>query len=421
MIRDFSLIFLFSGTIESGGICIKEIRCPNCQTVIPIDDSLYIEILKQVRDEQFEQEKQKLEKLDQEKRKAELSLMEKEYQAKLEKLNSQAELEKSSLIQKQQSQLQEKEQEIERLKSQKTIELAKAELSFKEKLQDLENQKNQIEAQKHELLLNMNQKLKDKDEMIEYYKDLKVRLSTKMLGETLEKHCENQFNQLRATGFQNAYFEKDNDASSGSKGDYIFRELDEQGNELVSIMFEMKNEADKTATKKTNESFFKELDKDRKEKKCEYAILVSLLEPDSELYNSGIVDVSYRYEKMYVIRPQFFIPMITILRNAALKNADLKKELMESRMQNIDVTHFEEKMMDFKEGFTKNVELASRKFQGAIDEIDKTISHLQKVRENLAASDRQLHLANKKVDNLSIRSLTYKNETMTKLFKENKK
>ncbi|WP_296242342.1 DUF2130 domain-containing protein [uncultured Faecalicoccus sp.] len=400
---------------------MKEIRCPNCQTVIPIDDSLYIEILKQVRDEQFEQEKQKLEKLDQEKRKAELSLMEKEYQAKLEKLNSQAELEKSSLIQKQQSQLQEKEQEIERLKSQKTIELAKAELSFKEKLQDLENQKNQIEAQKHELLLNMNQKLKDKDEMIEYYKDLKVRLSTKMLGETLEKHCENQFNQLRATGFQNAYFEKDNDASSGSKGDYIFRELDEQGNELVSIMFEMKNEADKTATKKTNESFFKELDKDRKEKKCEYAILVSLLEPDSELYNSGIVDVSYRYEKMYVIRPQFFIPMITILRNAALKNADLKKELMESRMQNIDVTHFEEKMMDFKEGFTKNVELASRKFQGAIDEIDKTISHLQKVRENLAASDRQLHLANKKVDNLSIRSLTYKNETMTKLFKENKK
>ena len=400
---------------------MKEIRCPNCQTVIPIDDSLYIEILKQVRDEQFEQEKQKLEKLDQEKRRAELSLMEKEYQAKLEKLNSQAELEKSSLIQKQQSQLQEKEQEIERLKSQKTIELAKAELSFKEKLQDLENQKNQIEAQKHELLLNMNQKLKDKDEMIEYYKDLKVRLSTKMLGETLEKHCENQFNQLRATGFQNAYFEKDNDASSGSKGDYIFRELDEQGNELVSIMFEMKNEADKTATKKTNESFFKELDKDRKEKKCEYAILVSLLEPDSELYNSGIVDVSYRYEKMYVIRPQFFIPMITILRNAALKNADLKKELMESRMQNIDVTHFEEKMMDFKEGFTKNVELASRKFQGAIDEIDKTISHLQKVRENLAASDRQLHLANKKVDNLSIRSLTYKNETMTKLFKENKK
>lgn len=400
---------------------MKEIRCPNCQTVIPIDDSLYIEILKQVRDEQFEQEKQKLEKLDQEKRKAELSLMEKEYQAKLEKLNSQAEREKSSLIQKQQSQLQEKEQEIERLKSQKTIELAKAELSFKEKLQDLENQKNQIEAQKHELLLNMNQKLKDKDEMIEYYKDLKVRLSTKMLGETLEKHCENQFNQLRATGFQNAYFEKDNDASSGSKGDYIFRELDEQGNELVSIMFEMKNEADKTATKKTNESFFKELDKDRKEKKCEYAILVSLLEPDSELYNSGIVDVSYRYEKMYVIRPQFFIPMITILRNAALKNAELKKELMESRMQNIDVTHFEEKMTDFKEGFTKNVELASRKFQGAIDEIDKTISHLQKVRENLVASDRQLHLANKKVDNLSIRSLTYKNETMTKLFKENKK
>lgn len=400
---------------------MKEIRCPNCQTIIPIDDSLYIEILKQVRDEQFELEKEKLEKLDQEKRKAQLSLMEKEYQTRLEKLSSQAEFEKLTLIQKQQSLLQKKEQEIEQLKSQRAIDLAKAELAFKEKVQDLENQKNQIETQKQELLLNMNQKLKDKDEMIEYYKDLKLRLSTKMLGETLEKHCENQFNQLRATGFKNSYFEKDNDASSGSKGDYIFRELDEEGNELVSIMFEMKNEADQTTTKKTNESFFKELDKDRREKKCEYAILVSLLEPESELYNGGIVDVSYRYEKMYVIRPQFFIPMITILRNAALKNAQLKKELIEIRQQNIDVTHFEEKMMDFKDGFTKNVELASRKFQGAIDEIDKTISHLQKVRENLVASDRQLHLANKKVDNLSIRSLTYKNETMTKLFKKNKK
>lgn len=400
---------------------MKEIRCPNCQTIIPIDDSLYIEILKQVRDEQFELEKEKLEKLDQEKRKAQLSLMEKEYQTKLEKLSSQAEFEKLTLVQKQQSLLQKKEQEIEQLKSQRAIDLAKAELAFKEKIQDLENQKNQIETQKQELLLNMNQKLKDKDEMIEYYKDLKLRLSTKMLGETLEKHCENQFNQLRATGFKNSYFEKDNDASSGSKGVYIFRELDEEGNELVSIMFEMKNEADQTTTKKTNESFFKELDKDRREKKCEYAILVSLLEPESELYNGGIVDVSYRYEKMYVIRPQFFIPMITILRNAALKNAQLKKELIEIRQQNIDVTHFEEKMMDFKDGFTKNVELASRKFQGAIDEIDKTISHLQKVRENLVASDRQLHLANKKVDNLSIRSLTYKNETMTKLFKKNKK
>ena len=400
---------------------MKEIRCPNCQTIIPIDDSLYIEILKQVRDEQFELEKEKLEKLDQEKRKAQLSLMEKEYQTKLEKLSSQAEFEKLTLVQKQQSLLQKKEQEIEQLKSQRSIDLAKAELTFKEKIQDLENQKNQIETQKQELLLNMNQKLKDKDEMIEYYKDLKLRLSTKMLGENLEKHCENQFNQLRATGFKNSYFEKDNDASSGSKGDYIFRELDEEGNELVSIMFEMKNEADQTTTKKTNESFFKELDKDRREKKCEYAILVSLLEPESELYNGGIVDVSYRYEKMYVIRPQFFIPMITILRNAALKNAQLKKELIEIRQQNIDVTHFEEKMMDFKDGFTKNVELASRKFQGAIDEIDKTISHLQKVRENLVASDRQLHLANKKVDNLSIRSLTYKNETMTKLFKKNKK
>ena len=281
-------------------------------------------------------------------------------------------------------------------------------------------------AAAHELELAQAKKtteelIRYKDQEIERLRDMKARLSTKMVGESLEQHCETEFNRLRMTAFPNAYFEKDNDASEGTKGDFIFRECDEMGNEIVSIMFEMKNEADQTTTKKTNESFFKELDKDRREKKCEYAILVSLLEPESELYNGGIVDVSYRYEKMYVIRPQFFIPMITILRNAALKNAQLKKELIEIRQQNIDVTHFEEKMMDFKDGFTKNVELASRKFQGAIDEIDKTISHLQKVRENLVASDRQLHLANKKVDNLSIRSLTYKNETMTKLFKKNKK
>ena len=256
--------------------------------------------------------------------------------------------------------------------------------------------------------------------MIEYYKDMKLRLSTKMLGETLEQHCEIQFNQLRATGFQNSYFEKDNDASQGSKGDYIFKEFDEDGNEIISIMFEMKNEADKTTTKKTNESFLKELDKDRNQKHCEYAVLVSLLEPESELYNSGIVDMSHRYDKMYVIRPQFFIPMITILRNAALKNVQIRKELEAIKEQNIDITHFEEKMMDFKEGFLKNVDVASRKFQSAVDEIDKTILHLQKVRENLLASDRQLHIANKKVDNLSIRSLTYKNPTMQKMFKEQK-
>ncbi|NMA16825.1 MAG: DUF2130 domain-containing protein, partial [Erysipelotrichia bacterium] len=262
--------------------------------------------------------------------------------------------------------------------------------------------------------------LKSKDDLIDYYKDLKVKLSTKLIGETLEQHCENEFNQIRSTAFKNAYFEKDNDIKSGSKGDYIFRDYDDDNNEIVSIMFEMKNEEDKTATKQKNEDFFAKLDKDRKAKNCEYAILVSLLEKDSELYNTGIVDVSYKYEKMYVIRPQFFIPMITLLRNAALNSMKYKRELAVIRNQNIDISNFENEMNEFKDKFSKNYELAARRFKTAIEEIDKTIVHLQKTKDALLSSENNLRLANNKAQDLSIKKLTRNNPTMQKMFDEQK-
>ena len=265
---------------------------------------------------------------------------------------------------------------------------------------------------------NTQELIRYKDEEIERLRDMKARLSTKMVGETLEQHCETQFNQLRATAFPHAYFEKDNDASDGTKGDFIFRERDDAGNEIVSIMFEMKNENDTTATKHKNEDFFKKLDSDRKKKGCEYAVLVTLLEPESELYNTGIVDVSYRYEKMYVIRPQFFIPMITLLRNAAMNALAYKQELELVRQQNIDVTEFEEKLLGFQEGFSRNYDLASRKFQTAIDEIDTTIKHLQKVKDNLISSENNLRLANDKAQGLTIRKLTRNNPTMKAAFAE---
>ena len=274
------------------------------------------------------------------------------------------------------------------------------------------------ELEKQSIKQKYEAELKFKDEEIERYKDFKARLSTKMVGESLEQHCEIEFNKLRATGFQNAYFEKDNDAKSGSKGDFIFREFSPDGVEFISIMFEMKNQNETTATKHKNEDFFKELDKDRREKNCEYAVLVSLLEEDSELYNSGIVDVSYRYEKMYVIRPQFFIPLITLLRNAALNSLQYKRELSVIRNQNIDITHFEEDMNDFKEKFGRNFRLASEKFQKAIDEIDKTIDHLQKTKEALLSSENNLRLANNKAEELSIKRLTKNNPTMQQKFEE---
>ena len=310
--------------------------------------------------------------------------------------------------------------EEERAKLARDLDAARFELSHEQEVRAAE--KRQIETA-HALEIEQARKsaqelIRYKDEEIERLRDMKARLSTKMVGETLEQHCETQFNQLRATAFPHAYFEKDNDASDGTKGDFIFRECDEAGNEIVSIMFEMKNENDTTATKHKNEDFFKKLDSDRKKKGCEYAVLVTLLEPESELYNTGIVDVSYRYEKMYVIRPQFFIPMITLLRNAAMNALAYKQELELVRQQNIDVTEFEEKLLGFQEGFNRNYDLASRKFQTAIDEIDATIKHLQKVKDNLISSENNLRLANDKAQGLSIRKLTWGNKTMKAKFDE---
>ena len=310
--------------------------------------------------------------------------------------------------------------EEERAKLSRDLDAARFELSREQEVRAAEKQ--QIETA-HALEIEQARKsaqdlIRYKDEEIERLRDMKARLSTKMVGETLEQHCETQFNQLRATAFPHAYFEKDNDASDGTKGDFIFRECDEAGNEIVSIMFEMKNENDTTATKHKNEDFFKKLDSDRKKKGCEYAVLVTLLEPESELYNTGIVDVSYRYEKMYVIRPQFFIPMITLLRNAAMNALAYKQELELVRQQNIDVTEFEEKLLGFQEGFNRNYDLASRKFQTAIDEIDTTIKHLQKVKDNLISSENNLRLANDKAQGLSIRKLTWGNKTMKAKFDE---
>ena len=310
--------------------------------------------------------------------------------------------------------------EEERAKLARDLDAARFELSHEQEVRAAEKQ--QIETA-HALEIEQARKsaqdlIRYKDEEIERLRDMKARLSTKMVGETLEQHCETQFNQLRATAFPHAYFEKDNDASDGTKGDFIFRECDEAGNEIVSIMFEMKNENDTTATKHKNEDFFKKLDSDRKKKGCEYAVLVTLLEPESELYNTGIVDVSYRYEKMYVIRPQFFIPMITLLRNAAMNALAYKQELELVRQQNIDVTEFEEKLLGFQEGFNRNYDLASRKFQTAIDEIDTTIKHLQKIKDNLISSENNLRLANDKAQGLSIRKLTWGNKTMKAKFDE---
>ena len=332
---------------------------------------------------------------------------------------------KANLENTYQTQINKKNLEIQSLKQDMDKAKVENELNVKSIKQDLQNQieqdKMKYQLQEKNLQEKYDTLLQTKDEQIAYYKDFKLKQSTKMIGESLEQHCEIEFNKLRATGFQNAYFEKDNDARTGSKGDYIYRELDENGVEIISIMFEMKNENDKTATKHKNEDFLKELDKDRNEKNCEYAVLVSMLEPENELYNTGIVDKSHRYPKMYVIRPQFFIPMITILRNAALNSMQYKNELQLVRNQNIDITNFEESMNDFKQKFSRNYELASKKFNIAIEEIDKTISHLQKTKEALLSSERQLQLANNKAEDLTIKRLTRNNPTMKQKFDELKK
>jgi hypothetical protein len=419
---------------------MNEIICPHCHKAFKIDEAGYADILKQVRDHQFEEEvKQRLD----------LAAQEKENAVKLAEANLR------NLLQ---NELADKDKQIIELKAKGAADLTEKvaskdaaiadlksrlenaemdkKLSISESIKEIEKERDRLanelknkETETQLLEKSLNEKfqndlrtkdeiIKMKDEEIALRKDMKLKLSTKMIGETLEQHCEIEFNKLRATAFPNAYFEKDNDAKSGSKGDFIFREFDAAGNEIISIMFEMKNEGDETSTKKRNEDFFKELDKDRNEKSCEYAVLVTLLEADNELYNSGIVDVSYKYPKMYVVRPQFFIPIITLLRNAAMNSLKYKAELAQMRNQNIDITNFEDKINAFKQGFARNYELASRKFNTAIEEIDKTILHLQKTKEALLSSENNLRLANEKADDLTIKKLTHGNPTMKAKFDE---
>lgn len=437
---------------------MNEIKCPHCQTVFTIDENSYADIVSQVRNKEFAEdvykqlefakkqfETEKALAKEQEKRlydeeranfeqkilSLELALKnadvkeeknvqealhqkEKEFsalQAELDQLKQQLQFKEVELSQKFQEDLHEKERTILELKQAKELQQKEQEVqqtALKEKYElELRSKKDQFELE-----------LKAKDEAIAFYKDFKAKQSTKMVGESLEQHCEIEFNRLRMTAFPRAEFGKDNDAKTGSKGDYIYREYDEHGIEILSIMFEMKNENDETATKKKNEHFFKELDKDRHEKKCEYAILVSLLEADNELYNAGIVDVSYLYPKMYVVRPQFFIPIITLLRNAALNSLQYKQELALMRDQHIDITHFEEDLETFKKGFARNYELASKKFQSAIDEIDKTIKSLEKTKAALLSSENNLRLANNKAEDLTVKKLVKNNPTMKQRFEE---
>ena len=428
---------------------MRDISCPNCGKAFQVDETGYAAILKQVRDEEFD--KQLHDRLEQAEREADARLESAEAKKELEGKDALAAMVQQrdearsalkALKEQGQAALELARSEAERAMAQAGAEKDRVIVELQGKLDSAANERElavtlavtEVEKQRDKLSSELQQagmanelaekalqdkyetQIKDRDDAIERLKDMKARLSTKMLGETLELHCETAFNQLRATAFPRAYFEKDNDASSGSKGDYIFRDKTEDDVEVVSIMFEMKNESDTTATKKRNEDFFKELDKDRSEKQCEYAVLVSLLESDSELYNAGIVDVSYRYEKMYVIRPQFFIPMITLLRNAALGALEYKNELALVKAQNIDITNFESDLDKFKTAFARNYELASRRFETAIDEIDKSIKHLQKTKEALQSADNNLRLANNKAQDVTIKKLTRKNPTMAEKF-----
>ena len=397
---------------------MAELKCPHCGQAFTVDDTELSSIVQQIRDKEFKKDLEKriselkehmmmTHRLEMEAKENEIKLMsQNEHEKEIQKLKSQLEKATDRAVQLQ--------AQLDSSEDKKIIAVMEAVKKVEEEKKDLESQLTH-EKDKGKLLLEQ------KDELIAYYRDLKTRMSTKMVGETLEQHCEIQFNQLRATAFKNAYFEKDNDARSGSKGDYIYRETDENGVELISIMFEMKNEMDETATKHKNEDFYKELDKDRKQKNCEYAVLVSMLESDNELFNAGIVDVSYKYEKMYVVRPQCFIPIITLLRNAAMNAMEYKQELAVVRNQNIDISNFEEKLMNFKSDFSRNYEIAHSHFDKAVDEIDKTIQHLEKVKKELLGSDNQLRIANNKVDEVSIKKLTKGNLTMQEKFEELKK
>lgn len=436
-------------------LSMNEIKCPKCGTVFQIDEQDYESIVKQVRDHTFEEELNerkaqfqrelesavKLAKADTEKK-----LLEQVNQLKMANANLETRIQSSEAEKKQAVQSTKAAVEKEYTSKISELTLSKTKLENDLKLKDTENKlaveqaisakdktidslSNELSLKEKEFQLketsmkeSYESKLKDKDEQIAYYKDFKARQSTKMIGESLEQHCSTEFNKLRSL-FKNCYFEKDNDAKTGSKGDFIFRAYadDEHTSEIVSIMFEMKNEADQTATKHKNEDFFKELDKDRREKKCEYAVLVSLLELDNEYYNVGIVDVSYQYEKMYVIRPQFFIPLITLIKDLASKSFEYKNELELVRSQNIDITHFEQNINTFKDSFSRNYRLASERFAKAIEEIDKTIDHLQKTKEHLLKTEDNLRLANNKAQDLTIKKLTHKNPTMAKMFDDLKK
>jgi hypothetical protein len=459
---------------------MNEIICPNCEKAFKVDKAGFAEILKQVRDHQFDEELEKrisLEKKDKEnavkiaKNEAEKSFQKKVNQKDKEliELKAKSSTELAEKLTKKDAEIAEMKSKIENAEAEKKLavsevskdiekerdnlvnELKNKDTEMKSKIENAEAEKKlavsevskDIEKERDKLINELKNKdtekklfekslnekhlnelkakddiIKLKDEEIVFRKDMKLKLSTKMIGETLEQHCEAEFNKLRATGFQNAYFEKDNDVRTGSKGDFIYRETDEEGNEFISIMFEMKNEGDETATKKKNEDFLKELDKDRNDKKCEFAVLVTLLESDSELYNSGIVDVSHKFNKMYVVRPQFFIPIITLLRNASINSLEYRKELNLMRNQNIDITNFEDKLTNFTEGFSKNYNSASTHFQKAIAEIDKSIARMQKVKQELTTSENQLRLANKKAEDLTIKKLTYNNPTMRDKFEE---
>ncbi len=440
---------------------MNEIKCPKCGTVFQINETDYYSIVKQIRDKEFQneiEEHEKQHRLSEEKEvKLALAKQEQELNSKINekevliaslkkelenvKKETKTETEKEYLeeINKKDLEINKLKSDLNNKKTEEELNIQKAvseqkeeinklknklELEKKDKEKEIDTLKSEIKSKENEYIIKetsikekYEEKIKSKDEQIEYYKDFKARQSTKMIGESLEVHCNNEFNKLRPL-FKNSTFEKDNDIKTGSKGDFIFRDYDDDGNELVSIMFEMKNEADETSTKHKNEDFFKELDKDRKEKNCEYAVLVSLLEIENDYYNTGIVDVSHKYKKMYVIRPQFFIPLITLIRDLSYKTLEYKKELTSIRNQNIDITNFESNINDFKDAFGRNYRIASDKFKKAIEEIDKTIDHLQKTKDALLSSENNLRLANNKAEDLTIKKLTQNSETMAKMFED---
>lgn len=420
---------------------MNEIKCPNCGTVFQINEIDYNNIVKHIRDKEFNSELQKREEYFKKEKENSIKLAESAIEKKLTEIINKKDTEinnlnnelkikeeqtKNNLEKEHLKEINQKEKELLELKNKIDVQEKETEIKIteikNEKEKIINNLNSELEIKNQEYTIkeknikeNYENKLKAKDDLIAYYKDFKAKQSTKMIGESLEQHCNIEFNRLRPL-FKNAYFEKDNDAKTGSKGDFIFRDYDEEGNEIVSIMFEMKNEADSTSSKHKNEDFLKELNKDRTEKKCEYAVLVSLLEMDNDYYNDGIVDVSHIYEKMYVIRPQFFIPLITLIRNLAMNSLEYRKELELVKNQNIDITNFENKINTFKEGFGRNYRLASERFKKAIEEIDTTIKHLEKIKENLQKTDDNLRLANNKAEELTIKKLTYNNETMKEMF-----